>query len=1661
MMNVNIQINFINIIDNNDGIFKKMKETKLATYFNTLFDNVNEETYKTFLFLEEKIKIFPSILEKNLKNFTDAMNYLKSIAIPNKNVCAEIIETIPCWRCLDCTDYNCIYCSNCFIKSKSSHKGHKIQFLPNVEGMCDCGDPNSLKVFCPDHNGPFIEQKQMDDFISQSFGEDVLGKLTKFFDDLFFEISKYLVLTEQCNFFCGEIYYDRHNIREKNDIVLLKKNFGIVFQNFLSFIYLITNNNTGMLYLISRYLLNNHLSSVNLEEKFKTFHTCLKLENNNIHILKHKKDNNNNCSNILYLKEEESEKEKHNCECSFLRLFLSNWRDNIKSIKENENNNEKLLFSFNQNISFKKFFSLYYFFIFKEIMLNNNKEIIESRVQYFNDNNNILIGNQDNVIENIYYFLLEYFKNILSHPEIKDKNGGFNKNIMKNLLYKLEIISQDLKYFLKPKSIILINSKRNLMKIILDIACLNHNINGYTSIFPHPEFIDKTFSFELLICESSIIDIINVINSCNDWKEEEKVKHYFDLIINKILNQKKEGINQLETNEFSFHLTLYRFFGIFLNYFSINYILNNDDKNLYDAMEYIKQKLFKSKEELDKVINLIIDDYYRMYGFILGIRNGYFNYYDSLDNYNEIYFNKLYFINIDYTIIKFLLVMSEKKINIENILMASNIENNFSFFNRIFDYDNLSKIDNLDKKDIIDVDEKNNIFQWVRLFEIIISIMKNDSTYFYNIFSFYNNITFSKLKTDFYNKVKSNVNLMTDIKNNLKKDLILNFISNGNWVESQKIEKIVYDYYFNLFNKKEFFEIVDELTTIQIHNKKNIYILKDSSFKYLDLDYYYSPVIKSKAELYINDFKKDIFKFYNNCYFKPSYLSFEFHNKAFGNILLNDDNIQLLTNIIDILMNKDINSKIIVAVKEALLPIILKFIAMIGNINSKNFIQYKLKNKILFNKITDILNKTLENNILDKDLSENVSNTIKQLNKYKIIYNDIKQNINELDNSSYYDEFIYKDNSNSKLISVEKAINLEKEKTNKIKDKYKNLIKKKRNNFIEKIKKDKRMTNIIETKEIEEEKDEILCFFCRNLINLKSFEKPYGKLVNIRKDFFYRNSFRSSIRNEIIKINSNCNEEKNKIYSSIKENNKEENISIRISSCGHYFHHHCFLDKLTESFNVKCPICEKVGNNLIPPMINFLETDIYLQPVKIDDILNKKYESKKIEVKENSDIFKKINFYFIQSLIKTKIKFTKISPNESKNIINELFEYFECNINYLKNLFDFDASTFYKRQQIDNIRNIILVIRYLIKIDYFDINQIINDIRNEIEDIIKEPNEKDNIFEKFKKAYYSKQINKIIFLLLLLIANDDIKKMSIYVINWTLPYFIFWIYLRDIIIHNNFYSLDEEKIIKQINTNSFESFLIYNNNLIIDYLKIFLQKLLLITIIFDSSSNKDDIFININNITIEEIFNKINIDNIFTIIPNNKNNEMKIKDIFISFSKIFNLSNPNILKDYIIDDANKITDSLINNLTKTKEEKYLLNAEFFYQFILYKFSFIELEQNIFDFIEKYIFKKCYNCNKQKKRNYLCLICGNKICEECLPSHLIKCSNSDIILVNLQSMKLLYIYELYEFKELPSLYTNEYNEEPNPDCITNNFYFNKEKYELVLKNFVSNDFHIFK
>ena len=46
--------------------------------------------------------------------------------------------------------------------------------------MCDCGDPDSLYTFCPEHCGPFTDQKQIDEYINKVVPENILKNI-KFF----------------------------------------------------------------------------------------------------------------------------------------------------------------------------------------------------------------------------------------------------------------------------------------------------------------------------------------------------------------------------------------------------------------------------------------------------------------------------------------------------------------------------------------------------------------------------------------------------------------------------------------------------------------------------------------------------------------------------------------------------------------------------------------------------------------------------------------------------------------------------------------------------------------------------------------------------------------------------------------------------------------------------------------------------------------------------------------------------------------------------------------------------------------------------------------------------------------------------------------------------------------------------------------------------------------------------------------------------------------------------------------------------------------------------------------------------------------------------------------------------------------------------------------
>ena len=1630
--------------------FEKISNNKLKTQSNPLFKNIYEETSKFFSYFEDKKNKFQGLFDKDLANLEDTMNYLESIALPHNCKCSEIIDTLPGWKCLDCSEFGSIYCSNCYLKSKNLHKGHKIYYLPKSEkttGRCDCGDGNYLKVFCPEHKGSFKDMKEIDEFIEKSFPADILIKLNSFLDDLFLRFSQYLSFGEQCNFFRWDILqFETFSEDVKNDIFLLKDNFCVVFQNFLTFLYIITNKNMGMLYLVSKYFLNNYLSK-NAGEKFKVCHTCAKLENKKIEIIKEQESDN-----------------KHDCKCPFLRLILSNWRNEV--IPEKDNQNRKLLLLFTHNIFFREYFSLFYFFIFKEILLNNNEDIMHERSSFLSEDNIYLIGTQTDMIENAYTNFYEYLKEILNGPNIKDSNGGFNSDITKKIMEYFKIINDDLNYFLGPKMKELIKTKIKLINTFLNIVCLIHNQCEYKSIYPHPQFQEKPFPSYFLNVEIILQKILNKIFLCYNWENTDSIKIIFNCIIKKIINQKEEQKKQLNENEYSIHLSLYRFLGIFLNYFSFNYAIKNN-KSLFDGIEYIKTKLFNSKEEMEKCIDIIINDYFKMFGFITGIRNGFFNYYEDLDNYYEFYFNELIFIKTDLTLLKYLIAMSEKKFSLDKMLKSSNIENIYSNFTKIF----IGKSE--DKNSELEEEYKNQILHWVRFFEIIICIMKNDSTHFCTILSSYNDVISSKTKLELFDTISNNKYLMDDLKNNLKEKLVMTFISNGNSLDFPEIKNLIDDYYFKLFSKKQFDEILNDLTENKIDNKKKkIYSLKDSSLKYLDMNFYFSPTVKSKAELYINDFKKDIFKLFNSYYFKPSILTCNLDNKVFENILLNKENLEFLLKIVKTILfpkldkDSEFNNTFIKSIKEGFLPIILNYITILGTINSKNFIQFKLDNKNTFKEIYDLLSTALKNNknneIFDNDLSENVLNTINQLNKYEIIYTDIKGDLNKLNDFDYNIDYYVGDkniieNNNDKIKGEEN--NLTKKKSNKLKEKYKNLIKQKRNNFMENNKDNKGITEIIESNNnnnINEEKDEnkIICLFCRNLIHLDSFEEPYGKMGYIYRDYFYKNSFKSSIRNEFNKLVSKDNEEKNKVYSEIKII-KEKDISIRILSCGHYFHFKCFEE--SESGYIRCPICEKIGNILIPPLTNFYSKEQFLKPFKLESILNKKEEVEILDTNEDDHLFKEENITFLSSTIDKNIldECDLLDFCEYQKELSANFEYY---LNYLGNIFYSESTIFVKREQVDNIQNVVLIMRYLINTKYIDIFLLTNNIKYIIMSLIECIIEEDNIIEKYKKMEHSKIIDELIFQLLVLIDYDEFKNLFVYILNWVLPYFIFWIYLRDLIIKNNFYSLYDEQIKEKIDLNNLLLYLKENNKMINNYLMIFLQKLMMIKIISKFNTNKENLLININNLSMENLFDELNMQNLYKVLPKDKNNEINIIDIFEKLPNFIMTENSFIDKEYIIFDTNKIFDKLINNFKKEKEEKYLLNPEFFYQFILYKFDFIELEGNLFEFIERSLFEKCDVCKQMKKKTCLCLICGKKVCTEEIMHHTISCTLSDNIYFDLQSMVLFAHYNFRFFKVFDSIYTKDFNEAPNSNYITNEYNLNEEKVQLALKNYISRNFH---
>jgi len=522
--------------------------------------------------------------------------------------------------------------------------------------------------------------------------------------------------------------------------------------------------------------------------------------------------------------------------------------------------------------------------------------------------------------------------------------------------------------------------------------------------------------------------------------------------------------------------------------------------------------------------------------------------------YTDFYYKNERLLKFDFILLKYCFAMSEKKLTFDYILKSSNIENTYSFFNSIFKSENAN---NLEKRD--ENDQYKDILQVIRVLEIIITIIKNDSVHMWGLLCFYQLINSGRMQSSLYDNFKKNDKITKDLENILKEELVQIFLKYENSVDIFRVSEST-GFYGKVLGKKKCDEILKDLSDSKKEKDKFLpkFSLKDSSLNYFDLNYYYSPVTRSAAQKYITEFKKDKVKLYKSYYFKVSNISFDFLNKIYESIFLNVENIEFLIKIIEVMFSKDnLNSELIKKVKNTLSPIILNYLTMFGSINSKSFIKFKIENKNLIDKINDILDKAIENNkdnlLLDKDLTDNVNNLKKYINRYKIINDDIKGDLNKLNDFDYNIEYkLFDDVQNN----IEENKDSKHEKAEKMKDKLKDKMKEKQDNFMEKIQDNKDMNDIIQKEEKKEnENGKLFCLCCNNQININSFEEPYGKIGLLNDDFFYKNCFRSSVKSELDKIIEKDNEEKNNICTNLLINDEAIDLAPRLNhSSGHYFH---------------------------------------------------------------------------------------------------------------------------------------------------------------------------------------------------------------------------------------------------------------------------------------------------------------------------------------------------------------------------------------------------------------------------------------------------------------------------------------------------------------------------
>ena len=1366
---------------------------------------------------------------------------------------------------------------------------------------------------------------------------------------------------------------------EKEDNIYDNNNLNNIMKDLTKFLYEIFNSNSALAQLFFQKFLKSY--------PFKTNHTCLITDENKG--IEFKNYNN----------------KEHNCECSFFKIFLSVWTDKIKC--------EDLLYSFLQNNRMKIEFGLTFIGMFNIVLNNNAIDLFDFSCQVYTSDSVTNLIKESYLIANMFKYFHEQIQKM-----IKQENQNWEFFFEKTKRFNFEI--NDL---IKVKTLNLFSENIEMLENFINICEEFNNINQFeeTEVFER-----EGFSLNLIYIEYYILDLFSLLISIFNFNNFEIIKRLF-----KYYQQKFENYQFLNSNCYSYHITLIRSFSIFLNRFCMIYSIKNYC-DIYDILKNVIQ-LFPNYQN---IFTIIIKETMKFFGFLLSIESNHFVYYgEDMKNYVDNYFDYFIFHQCDFNIIKFMLCLEENInfLSINNILQLCSVNNSSTKLINNF----LSNLVNPNINFISDKDEDKNLNLNKKIFEYLNKFIKDHSSIF-DLFEY----SFKYLKELKVNEEMTEIIINKEkeaISNIIKEKIIRMSVSNENsYTFRYFINYIHLPIFEEKYNKKIFEEMSDKI--IQINGQFK-FCLKNQFFQNFDIDYILEPYSIINGERYITDFKKKEVSLLNYYFYEPfkNYQKLNYH--CYYNFFYFNNNIQLLITLsINLISKKDFK-----VLSDFLLFYILKLIVNFLYID-KNLIPNELKmNKEDFYK---------EINYLLNNLLSSLKNEINSSDEDKnLIYKFMLKNISTYLNCEYKDIEENKDN-------------------NKIKKKKKKELKNKKKNLLEKYKKKFKAKNLEIlniNKEDNNEKTEN-CILCHlPLIEKNEKSDIFGLIGVCVTDYFIKNSKKITIKEEFEKHNHNPNFTFNSFY------NNEKELSTRIVSCNHKIHSECYnkliIGVLSHS-NIKqfsCPLCKKLGNLFIPSFNlynNNSDSSKLLSGFKVSDFFNEE-----LNLKESLDenIFIKPNEIENKTILINSIAFIEdFFDGKLISFINNQQNYiqtFNILVNEFSNFIIYYNIVKDKNTQINIWTNFILSLRILLKTKTLNFSIFVIEIYNLIKFLKTGKDNSQKISLAFFRHFIDQQLDKVLFLCLILFDLENPEKFLIELFS---PYNVITSYIKKIFLENAF-NLSPNILRESITHELFKNYILENDldkdiyiNLKESF-QIFLEKIYIFSLINNNKKCNENFF---------------NENKDIELIPVNIYQQLSLENFENKpFAEIILKLNENLPKEenetFKLLYKNKINnDKIIENIFehfKFTFEKISMRIYMNQNMLSFgkriNFKFIPLEKSMIHFLTT-IQKKSFNCGKEEKQFFYCLLCGEKLCDNtsCIPKednqnndisyvyHSRICNYGNVAYI-IGNGKVIFLYHGKIVYINNGIYLNQFGEEPLQYVITNDYLLVEKEYEKCQNIFI--------